>query len=394
MSTDSGAAASPSRPEIPAPFAPAEFEARRERVREGLGERGLLAAVITTPENLYYLSGYDTPGYYQPQALFLPVSGEPFLFCYVSDVDLAQECAGLGEPVAYGPGESPMATLAAALRARGLAGPIGLELSSPFLSPELFEELRAGLAGIELRGTDGAVEEVRTVKSAAEIEHARAAARIAGEAMRDVATAIAGGCRETDLAAAAYAGILRRGSGYPGSPPYISSGPRVTHPHGSWTDREIEPGDQVHIELAACVRRHGGALMRDFVYGGELDGELTRLEGAIVAGLEAAIAALRPGNTSGAVDADCRAPLDAEGFAFQHEAGYSIGIGYPPGWNESHVFNLKPGDEREIKAGMIFHLVPHVVLPGLGGVGLSETVLVTDGGPEVLTSFPRRVVAV
>ncbi len=381
-------------PPMPEPFRTEEFEARRERARSGLAARDLAAAVVMTPENLYYLSGYDSPGYYQPQALFLPVEGDPFLFCYVSDVDLARECPGLGAAVAYGPNDSPMETLGAALRSRGVEGPIGVETRSPFLSPAMFDKLGAELAGTELRGTDGAVEECRAVKSAAEIAHSRFAARIASETMADLAAAISSGPSEGELAAVAYGGMLRRGSEYPGSPPYISSGPRVTHPHASWTSRSVQPGEQVHLELAACVRRYGGALMRDFIWAGELDGELARLETAIVAALEAAIAALRPGTTSGEVDAACRAPLDAEGFAFQHEAGYAIGVGYPPGWNESHVFNLKPGDERQIEAGMVFHLVPHVVLPGLGGVGLSETVLVTAEGCEVLTSFPRRVVTV
>ena len=91
------------------------------------------------------------------------------------------------------------------------------------------------------------------------------------------------------------------------------------------------------------------------------------------------------------MDDACRSAVAAEGFSYEHETGYSIGLAYPPGWNETHVFNLKPGDAREVQAGMTFHLVPHVVLPGVGGVGLSETVLVTAEGCEALTSFPRRV---
>jgi Xaa-Pro dipeptidase len=213
--------------------------------------------------------------------------------------------------------------------------------------------------------------------------------------MTAVAQAVAaGGAHEHELAAVAYDAALRLGGEYPGSPPYLASGPRVAHPHASWTTRRVERGEQVHVELAGCVRRYGGALMRTLIHDGELSGELARLEAAIVAGLEAAIAALAPGVRAGDVDAACREPIAQAGFHYAHETGYSIGLAYPPGWNETHVFNLKPGDERVVQAGMTFHLVPHVVLPGIGGIGLSETVLVTADGCEPLTSFPRRVVRV
>jgi len=391
MNTDSKAAATAA----PAPFSEAELAARRERVRASLAARRLDAAIVTTPENLCYLTGYDTPGYYQPQALFLPVDGDPFMFCYVSDADLAQDGSGVAEVVPYGPNDAPMAALAAAVRSRGRAkGTLGVELRSPFLPVALYEQLRSGLDDARLRDTSGAVEERRAVKSPAEIAHVRAAAAIASAAMEAVGQAVADGATENELAATAYDAALRRGGEYPGSPPYISSGPNVTHPHASWTTRRIEPGDQVHVELAGCLRRYGGALMREFLYADTLSGELARLEAAIVAGLEAAIAALRPGARSGDVDDACRGALASEGFRYEHETGYSIGIAYPPGWNETHVFNLKPGDERTLEAGMTFHLVPHVVLPGVGGVGLSETVLVTEDGCEVLTASPRRVLPV
>jgi Xaa-Pro dipeptidase len=377
---------------VPAAFDEREFADRRERVKENLSAGGLDSAIITTPENLCYLTGYDTPGYYQPQALFLPLSGEPFLFTYVSDVDLARESSGVGDTLAYGPTEAPMPALASAICARGAGGGrIGVELQSPFLPVALFEQLRAGLGEARLIDTAGAVEACRARKSPAETAQVRAAAAIASASMEAVAQAIGTGASENELAATAYETALRKGGEYPGSPPYVSSGPRVVHPHASWTRRRIEPGDQVHIELSGCVSRYCGALMRTFIYQGELTGELARLEAAIIGGLEAAIAALRPGVRSADVDEACRSVIRGEGFAYEHETGYSIGIAYPPGWNETHVFNLKPGDPRTVEAGMTFHLVPHVVLPGLGTVGLSETVLVTRDGCEILTSFPRRV---
>ncbi|MDP6108359.1 MAG: aminopeptidase P family protein, partial [Candidatus Brocadiia bacterium] len=72
-----------------------------------------------------------------------------------------------------------------------------------------------------------------------------------------------------------------------------------------------------------------------------------------------------------------------------HRTGYSIGIGFPPGWGEGHVMDIKPDDKRPLRVGMVFHTVPMVLLPGLGAVGVSETWAVTRGGVEVLTDTPR-----
>ncbi|WP_204267517.1 aminopeptidase P family N-terminal domain-containing protein, partial [Escherichia coli] len=58
-------------------FPAAEYEARLAKARAGLAERGLDAAVFTGPENIFYLTGQQTPGYYTFQCLVLPARGEP-----------------------------------------------------------------------------------------------------------------------------------------------------------------------------------------------------------------------------------------------------------------------------------------------------------------------------
>ena len=78
--------------------------------------------------------------------------------------------------------------------------------------------------------------------------------------------------------------------------------------------------------------------------------------------------------------------LDAGFPDYTHETGYSIGVCYPPGWNESHIMNLHPGDDTVLRPNMVFHLVPSLIIPEMNGhVGFSDTVVVTENGCEVLT---------
>jgi Xaa-Pro dipeptidase len=97
--------------------------------------------------------------------------------------------------------------------------------------------------------------------------------------------------------------------------------------------------------------------------------------------------AIAPSVSSGAVDDACRGTILGHGVGeLTHETGYSIGVCYPPGWNETHILNLAPGGTTELEPGMVFHLVPSLIVPELNGrVGFSETVVVTDSGCEVLT---------
>ena len=113
----------------------------------------------------------------------------------------------------------------------------------------------------------------------------------------------------------------------------------------------------------------------------------------IIAALEAAIGAIRPGVTSGSVDAACREPIERAGFEpnFRKRTGYSVGIGYSPSWGEGHIVSLRRDDPTRLEPGMVFHMPPALRVPGQYGLGFSETVLVTPTGCEVLTNHPRRL---
>jgi IclR family KDG regulon transcriptional repressor len=142
-------------------------------------------------------------------------------------------------------------------------------------------------------------------------------------------------------------------------------------------------------------KRYGGAIMRPVSVGKPADDTKRRAE-VMVNALSAIIEAIRPGVASGAVDQAGRRIVEEAGLGkyWLHRTGYSIGVGFPPGWGEGHIFDLKPGDERKLESGMTFHLVPNLLIPGEGAMGFSETVLVTRNGCEVLTKIPRRLLVV
>ena len=72
-------------------------------------------------------------------------------------------------------------------------------------------------------------------------------------------------------------------------------------------------------------------------------------------------------------------------------SAYSIGIAFPPDWGEGHIMSIRHEDPRVLEPNMTFHNIPWVQIPGVGGIGFSETIRVTEDGCEVLTGMDRRL---
>jgi Xaa-Pro dipeptidase len=133
--------------------------------------------------------------------------------------------------------------------------------------------------------------------------------------------------------------------------------------------------------------------MRTAVLGRASD-QVRRMTEGVIAGLEAAIATMKPGVTSGEVHTANAKAIARAGFAalHHHRTGYSLGIAYPPGSGEGHIIDLKHDDRRVLEPGMVFHLVPHIYEEGVVGVGVDETVVVTESGRDVLLDLPRGLI--
>jgi Xaa-Pro dipeptidase len=373
------------------PFGPEEYQRRLNGARRGMTVRGVDALLVTTPENVTYLTGYETIGYSSFLCLLVPADGDPVLIVREMELEVAQRTTWLGGFATVGDTDDPVARTRAVLAEHVPGGgAAGLEQSTPFLAPNTWLRLREeGLAGRSTVDCSGLVEELRRVKSPTEVAYIRRACELAGAGMTAAVAAAREGVSENQVASAAFVAMVGGGSDFLATDPIVTSGPRARVAHTTFANRSLAAGDEVLVELGACQRRYFGALMRTVVVG-EADEGLRRLERVVREALDKAVAAIRPGATCGEVDAACRDTIAAAGFerGFRKRTGYSIGVAYAPDWGEGHVASLRAGDPRMLEPGMVFHVVPAVRLPERC-VGMSETVLVTETGHEVLTSFPR-----
>ena len=378
----------------PLPFAMVEYQDRLKAVRRNMANSGLDVLLVTGPENMFYLTGYRTTGYYVFQALIVPQNGD--LHFVVRQLEysnvVGRSWAKNGTSV---PDTDSILSATADALAR-IAGTgrvrIGFEDRGYFLPSAPVEELKARLPNAAFVSSDMAVEVCRVLKSPQEIAYIRTAQRYTERGIIDGIAAIEVGRSENLVAAAVYAGMISAGSEYMASHPYVVAGKRSALAHATFERGSISTGDIVFFEVSGCHQRYAGPLMRT-VSVGTPSRELQRTADVLSATLDAIIGAVRPGATSGEIDRAGRSIVEAAGLGrhWHHRTGYSVGLGFPPGWGEGHIMDLKPNDPRRVEAGMAFHVVPQLLLPGIGSVGFSETFVVTTAGAEVISALPRSL---
>jgi Xaa-Pro dipeptidase len=375
------------------PFSIAEYKARLKRVRDGMKAKTLDLLLVTGPENIYYLTGYRTTGYYVYQALVVPLTGEPQFVVRRLEFTNVMSLSWLKGGYAVGDTESYFeATARCVEKLGGARSRIGFDDQGFFLPAAILDGLRNRLKSATFVPASAVVETCRMIKSPKEIEYIRKAAGTAVKGLEAGLKAVKPGRTENEVAGAVYDAMVSAGSEYVSSQPYVVTGPRSALGHATFERGKIRKGHLVFFEIGGCWFRYGGAIMRTASVG-KPSAEVKRAADAVLGALDAILNAIRPGVTSGQVDRAGRSVVERAGLGkhWLHRTGYSIGCGFPPGWGEGHIMDLKPNDPRKLQAGMTFHIVPMVNLPGIGAVGFSETFAVGKTGVQVLTKAARRM---
>jgi Xaa-Pro dipeptidase len=375
---------------LPQPlFTPAEYARRMSLVRSAMEVRGVDLLLIHTPENLFYLSGYDTSGYFAYQCIALPLKGEPEILTRRGEAENARLSQVKKRNVHFDLDDVVTKTVEMVRRFPGIKH-IGIEKNSWFLTVQVYERLRRELKPAHVLDCSKLVDVIRLVKSEPEIALIREAAAIANIAMATGVDSIRVGTTENSIAAAISAAAISAGSDYTGLPHLIKSGDRCAIGHAQWDRRRLERGDVVFMELSGCVKRYSAALMRTYQLQPE-DSNVRKAAEAVIASLTNLVSAIRPGVLTGDLYNVAISEIVKAGFSpTPRRMGYSIGIGYPPRWGEELTLDFQPNGTIEVKAGMVFHLIPGILLSPKATIGFSETVLVTESGHEVLTNHDRE----
>lgn len=374
------------------PFSVEEFQTRLANVRSEMKRRDLDALLLFNPENIYYLTGYASLSYFVYQSLLVTHDAPPLMIGRRLVERTYREITWSEVIRPYTDTDDPIQVTAAAVTdAKVGGGRIGIEESSGYLNVQQHRKLVGLLPQAKLGDGSGVVEGPRLVKSPAEIAYIREAARLSDLGIEAAVNAIKEGVSEDQVAAVLYHEMIRHGCEYFSLPLLVGSGPRSWGSFSTWAGRRIQRGDAILLETFGTVKRYSAALETSVILG-EATREQARGFEAVTAGIQAAIAAVKPAATAHDVDAALQGSFTQAGLKqyHPHRSGYSLGINFPPDPTERSL-SLKPGEHTSLVPGMVFHILSNLFIEGVGGLAATHTVLVTPDGREVLTKYRHRL---
>jgi Xaa-Pro dipeptidase len=380
-------------------FTVEELASRRKAVAEELVRRDLDGLLMFRQESMYYLTGYDTFGYVFFQCLYMGTEGETLtLLTRTPDLRQAEHTSVIQDIRVWydAEGADPARNLKEILEEHGCAGErLGIETDAYGLTGYNLKLVETALDGFcELVEASDLVTRLRAVKSPAEIEYVREAARLADLGLDRAVEVAAPGAFEGDVLAALQAAIFQGGGDFPANEVIIGSGPRALLFRSAAGMRRMDPVDQLSLEWAGSYRHYHAAMMRTLAVGEASDYQ-RHLFSVVREALEEMTEALAPGRPVGEVDDAHRRVLDSAGLQEHRFAacGYSLGTTFSPNWMDRPM--LFSGNSVPAEPGMVFFLHCVVADSGRGvAMSLGRTCLVTETGREVLSARSLELIVV
>ena len=347
--------------------------------RKSFEEKDFDGFLLFNEVNILYFSGF-----YGASCLLIPKDGENRLYVYSVNYEQAKaECKDFRVELVKGEENfiDKVAEHVKTLKIRMLA--------FDTLNVENYRILAGRLKNeAKIKPQSAIIWGLRRVKDSEELELMRKAAELTSMGMKAAYEVIKPGIREYEVAAEIEYAMRQGGSWGTAFETIVASGPRSAYPHGGCTDRRIQEGDLVVVDIGAAYRYYRSDMTRTFVVGAPSDKQ-SKLYEIVKLAQESAIKNIRPGVEAKAVDAAARKIIEEAGYGefFVHGLGHGVGleIHEPP--------TLSRNSRNKLESGNVVTVEPGIYLVGFGGIRIEDTVLVGEFGAEKLTygQYPFKV---
>lgn len=350
-------------------------------------DAGLAGLVITPGYDLRYLTGSRAQTFERLTALVLPADADPTIVVPRLELASLKESAvtELGVAVRdWVDGDDPYALVADALPG-GAPHHVAVTDSMPALH---LLPLAKVLGAVPVLATD-VLRTLRMIKDPAEIDALRKAGAAIDRVHARVPEFLVPGRTEADVAADIAEAIVAEGHSEVAFI-IVGSGPHGADPHHECSDRELQVGDIVVVDIGGPYDPGYNSDSTRTYSIGEPDPEVARRYAVLQRAQRAAVEAVRPGVTAEHIDAAARDVLAEEGLAdaFVHRTGHGIGLSVH---EEPYIV---AGNALPLQEGMAFSVEPGVYFPGQWGARIEDIVIVTADGALSVNNRPHDLVVV
>ena len=365
-----------------APFPEKEYLDRYERAYALMERDGLDALVISEKNNYWYFSGlisYQLDHIQRPQICFLPKGGKPMLLVYGNDKAKAKALPWVGEVRAYVDVPFPEEMIAGCLKAMGLGeAKLGFELGDDQrlgIPANYLLRLTEALPKAQIKDGTAALTEMRLIKSPQEIEFMRKACDISMKAYDRCLPQLRPGMTRREVADKLYISMIEEGA-HPRHPGFL-----MLNASTRYDDRRYDKGDRMIADFGACYEGYYGDITRMAIFGPASE-EQKKDHRMACDVIQLCFDVMQPDTPIAELSRVANRELVKRGYQAvdsPKRIGHGIGMARaePPSLNEV---------EKELhRPGMILALEPKV-RSEKSAVHLEEDVLITERGPEFLTT--------
>jgi Xaa-Pro aminopeptidase len=377
-------------------------DAKLDRVRTLMRERGLDALVVRAPDNVLYLTNlWSMKGY---DAVVFPEEGEPVLICLEPSRDDAERTAWTADLRLF-PGYDERDPRPPSLRALELAAAlaeqyeaVGIELSlgtqatdrmvgEPTTFPKAWFD-----AFPHAQDATPLLNDARMLKTPQEVERMRLANDIAAAAMEHVQGVLRPGMTEAQAAAEWLGFVHGEGTGWAGKVDLALGFSLVWSGDGIRTftataNRQVVEGEPTLFEIWVCADGYWCDHTKNLVPG-ELSDRYRELESGLMGVYDDAVGFCAPGASLPDLDRRVREGIAALGFPGQPTHPICHGVGARA--HEPPYAHQAGGGQ--IHENMVLAIEPGCYWEGGGGLRVEDNFLITETGAEKLSSFPDGIV--
>lgn len=350
-----------------------------EKLKQAIKDSNYDAALIVSPENRFYFTGFESSDGY------LIVNENDAVF--ITDgryIEAAEKKIKGCKVVLQEKKASQIKDILSSLNAKVIA----VEADRMTLSEyALFASALEGMELVADGSLDAQINEIRSIKTSEEIEKIKIAQRISEEALENILNFIEPGKTEKEIALELEYYMLSHGAQGLSFETIAVSGKKSSMPHGVPDGKVIEAGDFVTMDFGALYEGYHSDMTRTVAVGKATD-EMKEVYYTVLNAQENAIRSVKAGLSCKDADDAARSVIETAGYGnyFSHSTGHGVGV-------EIHEYpNLSKISDKILESGNIVTVEPGIYIPEKFGVRIEDMVLVTENGCENLTKAPKELI--
>ncbi|HEB31657.1 MAG TPA: aminopeptidase P family protein [Spirochaetes bacterium] len=362
---------------------------RQKAAHDLMIKKNYNALVMANAANIQYFAGVTEPSIHACGAVIIPRAAQPELAVMWLDKEAALGAVHGINVHSYTPATQGKVVSKILDSFSAAEGPVGVD---DYAMEYLGNSLKRSLPGIELADAFEAIERLRSIKSEEEIHLIRKACEISAQGMRVAKESLRPGVTELEVSALAEQHMIALGSDTMRHDTIVASGPRARLIHGFATQKKIEQGDMVAIDLGAVYRGYCSDIARTFVVG-KPGGKIQSAFDSLRRAQDTVLAKLRPGVSFREIEAAVHEVTEPASHRLIGFVGHSLGL------HVEELPRLESGSSSnqgsKIEKNMVVAFFQGSIKAGRNsGIRLEDTVLITGSGAELLTNYPREIFSV